>query len=493
MSPDIPLTDPVYDRVSRLEAKGFFPEDLHAVRPLTEGQLRRLFVQALESGGDAAGDPDILAIEQFLRRLNLGREEAAPGGGEVEVRGGIWATNSRSEPILEVDANVNPLLEQREGRWGKGGVAGWLEPRFAMRWGGWGSLDLTPRLPLQWSPEGGGASFDGELFSGVLKLGYGGVETRIGRFPLRFGHGRSGSLILGGSNPPLDGIELRNAYPSRLPWIFRHLGPAQFSLVVARLDGEQSFPHSLFVSERLSIRPSRWFEAGFAQTVILGGKGSSDISFLDGLAEVLGKRKGNIYESNYSNRNFLFDFRVVVPPLHALAIYSEVFFEDCCGGRWLRDISNLVGISLPALGGDRTSLTFEWVRTTEITYRNGRFQSGFEHRHHLLGHPIGPDAMGFYFFSDTSFTGDLWVTARMGLERRGREGKNQGSDDIRTVYADYEVPENRLLFAVEPKWELPGGLFLGGGLGYEWVKTFRFVRADTRHNVLGEVSAALKF
>ena len=99
----------------------------------------------------------------------------------------------------------------------------------------------------------------------------------------------------------------------------------------------------------------------------------------------------------------------------------------------------------------------EWIRTTEITYRNGLFQSGYADRGHLLGHPLGPDAMGFYLFARYLYDDPLWFQTRFGFERRGRNEKNQGGGDIRGIIPTFEAPENRFQFSVRPTWQATPG------------------------------------
>lgn len=489
VSPDVPMEHPVQANLERLSSRRLISNDLHAIRPVTEFQLKRLAQEARKNlGTEADQDVDLRAVETYLVIKESGR---------AELRGGLLGTNAESVPVPEVDASINPLLEHQGGRWQQGGIAGWIEPRISFQWQGWGAVDVRPFLPMQWSPEGDGKSLRADIYTAALKLGHGGTELQLGRFPIRWGHSKSGSLILGGDQKPLDGLQVRNAEPVELPWIFRYLGPVQFSFLVNRLSAAQDFPHSYMVSERLGIRPTPALELGFAQSIILGGSGSPDLGPSEAISEVLGRRLTNINQVNLSNRMFLLDFLWRISWLHDAALYSELYFEDCCtilNGRFARNMANMVGIQIPNLGANGYStLTFEWVRTTEITGRNSTFTSGFADRNHLFGHTIGPDAMAFYLYGDHSLSSELQIQGRIGFERRGRNENDQGGNDIRGVVPTFDKPEDRLSFFVTPTWIPRHDLFLRGSVGYEWVNHFLFENRETKHQAYGSLETGFLF
>jgi len=497
VSNNIPSEDPIYDRVERLHQRGLFKTGVVSFRPITETYLIALLKQAIQrleekAPEGSAEDSDIKAITAFLKQRGYLKQEKQNGFANAFTYSGIFGTNSQSVSIPEMGAEINPLLEQRDGRWQQGGIAGWTELELAARWFGWGALKLRTQLPLQWTQQQGGGSFRATLYSGALKLGHGDFEIQLGRFPVRWGHAMSGGLLLSGSQKPLDALQVRNTVPTRLPWLFKYLGPIQYSFLVSRLSDVQHFPNSFLVGNRITILPAPWLELGYAQTVVLGGKGAPDISFGQAISESLGRRSGDVNGANRSNRNFLFDYRLTIPPLHSIGLYGEFYLEDCCGGQWLRDMSNLAGVELPQLW-KKVTLNFEWVRTTEITYRNGTFQTGFADRNHLLGHSIGPDAMGFYLFTRYRHCDTLWFQFRTALERRGRNEKNQGGGDIRTVLPSFDGPEERWSFVLTPTWDPTGPLWIRASVGYEYVNNFRFEQSSNRNHGVGMIEVGWNF
>lgn len=463
---DIPLDDPVMNAVNRLSDQGILTEDIRSIRPLSIEQLRRLSLELPKSS-------DAKLIRDWLEARSILPGTPHLSWIEGRIRMGLKGTNSDSSVVPGVQARVNPLLEEVGGRWQKGGIFGWMAPTISAQWRGWGAFELTPLFPVLWSSEGGRGESLPEVFSGYLRLGQGGVDVTIGQFPVRWGPGRSGSLILGGTQHPFPALQIRNAIPARLPFF----GLSQFSMIVARLDDDQFFPNPYMVVERMVVQPTDILELGFSQAVLLGGTGSPPLSSADAIAEVLGYRRGEVTTVNLSNRNFLVDAQIVLPGMAHTVFYTEFYFDDCCSARWLRNMNNLAGISVPRIGSAEASLTFEWVRTTSITYRNSTFRSGFEHRNHLLGHTLGPDAMGWYLFGDLPKT--PWATWELqaAFERRGR----------------LELPEDRLRFVATPTFPLGPRSFLKASAGFEWVKNNEFNEGETRLLCMGGVELGSSF
>jgi hypothetical protein len=294
-------------------------------------------------------------------------------------------------------------------------------------------------------------------------------------------------MIFGGTHPPLDGIQLHNTAPVILPYFLDFLGEIQYSIIISILDKEQTFPHTWMVGEKISARPVKWFEIGFAQAVLLGGEGAPEFTFWEGVLEVLGKRTGDVSTVNRSNRNFMFDYRFILPFLRNTSTYGEFYFEDCCAHP-SRDIAELIGFEIPNISGPSSKLAFEFVRTTEITFRNGVFTSGFEKSGHLLGHPLGPDAYGVYgqwFYPYRS-----WIfKVEPAWERRGREGVDQN----KTPLTGYEIPEDRYRILFSPTWQFKPTLWVRNQIGYEFIHGLQFLKDNTKNNVFGSIELGLYF
>ena len=473
VSNSIPLYHPVYEQLERLQGKELFPKYSLTTRPVTEAYLSFLLEQSQQSNPE---------IEAYLTTRK------SPG---VDLYFGFIGTNSKSTLLPQMDARIHPAFEQSNGRFDTGGFTAWAEPRFGFSWGGWGAIDVSPMIPVQWSNEGERGRLRARIQEASLKLGHGDFEIQAGRFPVRWGHGKSGGLIIGGSQYPMDQIQIRNTIPTELPSVLKHLGPIQFSAILARLSGSQRFPHSFFSGARMTIHPFTWFELGYNQAVILGGDGAPELSFTEGIVEVLGRRTRDQTQSNNSNRNGSLDGRIIFP--RGIELYAELFLEDCCGGGWLRDLSNMVGVLFPRQNAKDVGFRFEWVRTTEITYRNGIFTSGYADRGHSIGHPIGPDAMGFYLFTQYELSKDLEFELINSFERRGRNHKLQTGGDLTNRFPTLTGTEERWAFTTKTTWSPTSQLWVRGTLGYEHIEDFGLVSGDRRDHIISMLESGWTF
>ncbi len=486
VSPDLPPNSLSHEVISRLSTEALFRNHLDGVGSMTENHLFSLLSEEDRSIFSNYGASDFTWLENYLPE----QETSINVGGSI----GLFGTNSTKLPLLQMGAETNPLLDSEQGRFLRGGMTLWGEPRVSGKVGGWLAFDAIPLVPLTISHEDDDLHFDPSLYIGYIKFGWKSFETTFGRFALDWGHGESGSLILGGAGDPLTGIRIQNSNPVMMPWIFKYLGPTQFVFVVSRFSDQQTFPHTVMVAERVAIRPTWWLELGFSQAIMLGGDGAPDLSFGEAVMEVLGRRTGDVNNQNNSNRNFLGDFKVTIPQLSNLALYSDIYFEDCCGTNWARDVSNLIGVFLPAKAGDTPLLIrWEWVRTTEITFRNETFTTGFADRGKILGHPIGPDADAIYLSVKHPIAENFWLTDRFGWEWRARNQLDQKGNNIRIHYPGFENSEERFRFEVDPTLTLEKNTWLKGRLAYEYVNNFSFVQDNAKHQFLGSIEVGANF
>src|SRR5262249_37428860 len=126
--------------------------------------------------------------------------------------------------------------------------------------------------------------------------------------------------------------------------------------------------------------------------------------------------------------------------------YVELMWEDCCGTPPInpRDMLNLSGIYLPRLDPDgKLDATFELVRTNHISYRHDTFSSGYTYKDRMIGHPLGPDALGIYGQFRYFYSDDLQMKLLLAFELRGREEQSQTNVDITAVYPSFQEPEQR--------------------------------------------------
>lgn len=489
VSNDIPLESPIYNNINRLSNNGYIRDDIQSIRPMTVDRLQEISDQLPESSDlPNVIQRDIQTIRTFLLQQN--RQNEIQTGTQFTA----LHTNAEPSPMLQTDALINPLLNrQDEGRFQSQSTAFRLQPRLAFNWEGWAAFEIQPSLALENSSIPGVDEDRIFLQTAQLKLGHNDLEFSIGRSRIQWGRGILGGLIFGGSQTPLDMIQLRNSSPIVLPSFLKYFGPTQFALFVAKLDENQVFPGSLIIGERAVIQPHRILELGFTQSIQLAGEGAPSLSFVDVVSEVIGKRLEDINSINLTNRNFSADGSIRLPFLSNTKIYAELFFEDCCEFPLTRDTSKLVGMMFPDLFKSSGTLSLEFVHTTEIYNRHGRYTSGFINRGSTLGHPLGPDAEAFYLQYQQALPQQMEVNLLGAYEIRANQQLQWRSTDIRTVVPSFEESEKRYraMIKIQKTWK--GSCWTSFQTGYERILNFAYIDDQTKNNYLLRIDHNFSF
>ena len=107
-----------------------------------------------------------------------------------------------------------------------------------------------------------------------LKLTLWNVALEFGRGTQWWGPGYHGSLLLTDHAFPLDMIKLGSDETFRLPWFFSKLGDWKINSFLARLEGDQTFPHEKIFGFRLNYLPTSWLELGLTRLTQFDGQGS---------------------------------------------------------------------------------------------------------------------------------------------------------------------------------------------------------------------------
>lgn len=491
ISVDIPLEHPIYNNIDRLSNLGVFSDDILSIRPVTIDRLQQM-VSAVDSSkiSNHQMKQDLAAIATYLSR------EYKKNTLQYHFQQGAMYSNARETPVLETDATTNPLLNLKEqSRFKKEGYQAWLQPRVYFNWENWAAFDFEPFIGMTQNLVNDDPERNIYLRRTHLKIGINDLELSFGRSSLQWGHGFSGGMLFGGAQHPMDMIQLRNSSPYRLPSFLKYFGPTQFSVFVSKMDETQAFPGSIVIGERMVIKPHSTLDLGFTQSIQFMGQGAPNLSTIDVLSEVIGKRLQDINSVNLSNRNFVLDGSLRISPLGNTKIYTELFWEDCCEFIFTRDLSKLVGISYPELWNSRASLGFEYVQTTEIYNRHKPYISGFINRGTTLGNQVGPDAQGYFLKYHHSLPNHFELDLIHGYEIRGRSERAQGQlpIDIRTVEPAFESPERRTRHSLklQKNWNSKYWATLAGGYEYIWDQGY--ILGARRHQYMTQLETGFSF
>lgn len=500
--------------VDRLVAHGLLDSVIVGQRPYSRATVARAVLAArvaldrLAETDDrrSAVSEEILArlgheVAAELRALESGRWAATPALRRAELDAVWLGTAGREIPvdngIGSVQASVNPLAPSPGGRTAIRGVSAFVEPLVEWRAGRALALAVQPRLLAT-----GNGETDVEVARGFARLALGPIALQLGRDHLAWGQGITGGSLLSTEAPALDMALLATDRPVVLPWLLRHAGPVAASFYVARLDGDQNFPHPHLAGYKVSALPLRSLELGLAVHVKGGGDGGPPATFAERAADLFPLYdvifKGDD-DFQFSDKYAAADARLRLP-VGGAELYGEVMLNDLDFNRlrssFGEDASHVIGLWLPRLDGvGRLDGTLELRHTGIRHYRHHQFTSGMTLRGRLLGDPLGPDARGAY--ASLAWSGATWtrVTLDGAMEERRGDAYTDVTGGAATI--DFERTETR---PVERRARLVGGLEAGRGdgrlrllvqAGVERATNWDFEPGASRTGAVGRVSLVL--
>ena len=533
-------SDAVYGDVERLVASGLVDRVIVGQRPYSRLQLAAIVMQAqqrLDSnavaesrGSDGPPSPQHGAYSAFLRQLVLEiRARFAiemTGQSRVDrfsirplvsplhaVSMDVTQANSptRSVPadngLGTIDAVVNPLLSNRQGRSLVSGTNALLASEHIFEST---HLALVAHPEVQSFNGEGRNTLRGDLQEIELRALLGNLAVDVGREYVTWGQGVDVGMLGSNNSPPLNSVRLSNEQLLILPWIFRHLGPSRFSIFYSELGSEQNYPYPYFVGYKASFEPSSHFEVGGVVYSKSGGRGAPRGTFSGRIIDLLPFLDASDYANKiglpgnfqFSDRYAGFDGRLRFPSLRSSELYAEVLLNDFDVRRlssvlW-QDAGHVFGLDVSRLSNDgRLAGRFEYHHTGDRYYEHTQFTSGQTSNRELIGDPLGPNAQGLYANLDWYRSVLQRFSLRLAAERMSND---------QFMYWPVPLPKfgwsrvdsrpkelrERVLFG----WtRVPSAEGFGafGQVGFERVRNFDFVLNARRNNLLGRIGLEYVF
>ncbi len=496
----MPLLDPVYEDVARLEALGLVGRGWTDELPYSVGRVRRLAARARESLVTSLpeDDPRRLRAESVLRRIEVrfaDPGEATPVRGWLEMELGGGRSPGRVIPtngVGAVDAVVDPLWAGRAGHaYGDRAMAalsGEASLGFGRRWA-FGVGARASALEASGVPPGRrGATVDRAWARAVL----GAWAVQVGRDHVAWGWEGEG-LLFSINGPTLDMIRLSTDQPVDLAF----LGVGEVTVLAADLGPRQNFPHAKLFAGRLAISPAVGIQLGMSVLNKQMGEGAPDASVgarIRDLTVLWGLFKGDDID-RFSEKLAGIDARVRLG--RALIVETEVIVTDFDRDR-VGDVLDAAAayraaLILPNLGASgRHRVGICVHRIGPQVYRHAQFRTGLAVDGFLQGSPLGPDARRIEL--DYRVGPLLWLeSAELSLTAESMSADPQAVrfTPERDVYRSADLPDERRTRGVlrlrRSLWRDRGGATLM--LGVERVRGFSFVDGSRRTN--GAVSVSL--
>lgn len=519
---NIPSSDPVYRQIDKLVAAGLAKDVIVGQRPFSRDEVARIVSAAIRNFPTLEKNllkkntsvRKKIQDHSFLRYLNnilkdLGGkyklQSNDPPKHKIEVHGlekaEIAVTLLKSEPRIipentlgTIEAQTNPLVDNREGRHFVNGS------NIALEWLSWAELtkylavNITPRLEML--NNSGAAGYDSyKLLAQNLygKLTIKNLEFEVGRDSILWGQGTNSGILISNNARSMDMIKLSNQHPFRLPFFLKYIGDIKVTFFLGNLGPDWSFPYAYLAGAKLSIKPFHFFEIGASQALIMGGEGSPNLSLWDGMGEFFAYRQGigftpNDQDSgadpNLSNRIMGLDARFTIPCLRGTQVYYEIFTEACCGV-FDQLYAYSGGIYIPQLtNSGQLDFRVEYTHTPAVFYRHGNFTPGWTLNNKLIGNSIGPygDAINFtthYDLADQNFIGAIFS-----FEKRKNDLITTSGPISTATVAEDRPDENRYRFEIEGSFKIKKNLTVLPIIGYERVKRFNFSENNNHNNFL---------
>lgn len=479
LSPNIPLDDPVYSYLNKLDGLGYLSMVQVGTKPYTRMQVAGWIQGIREHLPSEALVPDY--VQRLLERLEKEfapelavSEQADIGKTRLTVGyGSLRSTYYDGKPLVQHQTSsvYHPLTINNngyslddginlfgtlgvEGELGRNLVFG-LEPFFS-------SSEEEAKLSIT---------------SGYLKTRVHNIQVQLGKDPVWWGQGERGSLLLTNNSRPLTALAFSTLEPLEfngfLGWL-GWLGPLHFNFFYSELESNRTdVPQPSFGGSRVTVSPSEHLTIGAAFASIVGGEGRH-LNSGDYRDFIIGKNATTATEDKWNSLAGI-DFRWRIPGRYGVQVYGEMYGEDQAGKiiPWPSHNSFLFGIYLPRLTADgRWEMVVEGAQTIWCSYSHWVYREGWVYHGNLMGDAMGNNANRYYlrvtrYFDDSTrlnlhaehlvmdrdepypqtVTG-FWADYERDLRTDLRLTLSAGYADIRHVNFSAELSDQQLLLSV---------------------------------------------
>jgi hypothetical protein len=398
----ISVGDEIYSLLSRLEAEGVITDAVLSIKPLSRKEVVRLTLEA-ETNSAARSEFIRDLVQELKRRVRPEEYQAGTLKPVESVYAGVIDTNAEVRTLSFPGARRE--MEQALNYNNDGDLYGHgANERVGLT----SRLDDLGPFSVFLNPEyrSGEDGQKGVLRTGYAVLGFSWIDIVAGKDSQWWGPGQNGANLLSNNAEPLTMIKFTGPEPQVLPWVFKYLGPFQYTLFVARLEDDRSdFSKPYFDGIRLSFKPVPYLEIGLERVTLLGGAGRplSNGQWVRSFFGASGHPSTT--SSDYTDTEAGGDVKLTLPlTIQPLQVYWQRDGEDSRQRRFgfPYKFADLYGLYLPrVLEFERLSVRAEYAVNhvsgwPDVWYTHSNYTAGMTYNGMIIGHHMGTDSRDLF-------------------------------------------------------------------------------------------------
>ena len=283
------VDDDAYSLLSRLEAVGVVRSALLSTRPISRAEAVRLLHEA-EINSEGSSD----FIKGLVRELKQRIEPEQTSTGRLKLLDSVYAQYINTN--ADVRTLTYGLAREQEQSLNANNDGDVYSTGGNARIGFTSRMEDVAGFSLFLNPEfRSGQSTGNEL---VLKQGYVvydfGWDLIAGRESQWWGPGYHGAILLTNNAEPFTMVKIANPKPVILPWVFKYLGPFDFTCFATQLERERADVAAPYLwGMRMNFKPHPILEIGLERTSLLGGSGRPTTA-ATWLSQVIGRNDHSV-------------------------------------------------------------------------------------------------------------------------------------------------------------------------------------------------------
>lgn len=520
----IPISDPIYRVLDQLLSFDLMETPIYGVRPWSQKEIQRYLDHANEKWNTqkATAFKDLTfdqaarevyrqeRIEELFKEVDRyytrwGKRDESSAAYELNALQGMdfefAYTDAAPHPFLvnaigSIQANVHPFSEYRQGKPFVKGSQTLLMTRHSAQVSPYATIYAQPYFYFQFpnSDDDTTQVSANELYGRFV---WHNVALQVGRSALELGQSAHGGLLLTDNARPLDGIQLMNDAPFRLPSLLSHIGQWRLLFHIETLGPNYVYKNSLFSGLKIQLKPIQNLELGFGYSIIFGGQGApSTNSISENLTEYFGGFIGFISNTDtvLSNRIVELDIRATLPKWRGLQIYAEGAIDDKTQKSYKSTFGQRsgyrFGFYLPRLNDSGTAdLRFEWAYLSQIVYRHGSFP--YTENNQIMGDPLGPQGMEESLTLGYALNQKIRIENRMTLSLR--DSDTYGDNGTEYVKLSDNPREVFLSWRPTVHYQLNNHTQLYVGMGYQRAFNAAYVQGSNENQFLAQAQLSFVF